>query len=127
MTISLMRRGETRSLFANAVWLSANGSRKPSRRISPGVGLARNSRSVIVDNLDIERRSFRSNKTDSPLTIDAKRMLPRSARNTVHRKDHRHEAKRCSRSGRDDQNFGSNGRQDDERLDDADDLVERVG
>src|SRR3974390_2309205 len=73
-----MRRGGTRNARASAVWLRPNGRRNSSRRISPGVGLGSNSRSVVVDDLDIGRTSFPPDEADAPLVIGAYRILSRS-------------------------------------------------
>ena len=45
--------------------------------MSPGIRLGSSSASVIIDDLDIGRTSFPPDEADSPLVVDADRILPR--------------------------------------------------
>jgi hypothetical protein len=68
-----MRRGGTLMARASAVCDKSIGFRNSSARISPGWGLGKSS--VVVDDFDLVRMAFSPNETNSPLIIDANRML----------------------------------------------------
>src|SRR5690242_13529017 len=75
-TISLMRRGGTRTARASAFWLRSIGFKNSSSRISPGWGLRSSPLlAVVVDDFDISRPSLVPNKADAPLVVDPDRIL----------------------------------------------------